>query len=150
MKLKKIIYLTILAMCLGVGSSCSNKNDKVIDQFETIVKKMKKTKSFVKQQALAQQAQDVLKVLDNSKLTTEQMDRVSDLKVEYASVYTASSTDALKGLFGTMSNVARSFSKATEDSLENVDDSEGVADAFEALTTGLGAVLGTDESDESN
>lgn len=146
--MKKVILIA-LAMCLtGVFTSCGNKNDKAIDKFEKVVRKMEKTDDLTKLQVLAEQGQDVLnemgKTIDPESLTKEQEARLTELATDYAKECAKLMGNAMEGL-GALNDAVKSMNKQ----LEN-DDADAVSDAMGAAVDGLNSLLGSDDDDTSD
>lgn len=125
--MKKIILIAF-AMCLtGVFSSCGNKNDKAIDEFEKVVKKMEKTDDLTKLQILAEQGETVLNDLnekiDPKSLTKEQEERLAELGADYVKACSKLIGGAMESVKD-MNDAIKSMNKQFEEINEQFEDED--------------------------
>ncbi len=113
--MKKNLLLLVLAICVGMFTSCGNGIDKSIDEFEKIVNKMEKTDDVSKLQILVQDGQKVIEEMDEKfdpkSLTKEQEARLEELGTKYA----AHCSKILSGTMKSIGDMSDAFSKGVED-----------------------------------
>lgn len=93
---KYFLFITMVFIMASVVTSCGNKNDRAINEYEKLIKKANATTDPIKKIEIVEEAYEVANDIKQEELTAEQKERLLKINLDVFK----HATDGLKSIKG--------------------------------------------------